>query len=662
MNSNTVSVAQADTNKYFLKRCLIALVVAILPILMVVHPISANNHDVQDDAGIINQATQDYIKQVNDDQMSKIKGHPQIAVMTTQSLADLPMTYDFVDTSDLDEAAQEIFNHYRFGTKGYDNGVLLLVSVDDHKVRMQTGYGVESVLPDNYVNTIFSNPEKADFRRGDYSAGIKSMVQKTANRLTDQAGNIRTKSDVNQHQAAIDRQKQIEKQQDQQFFDALKNIGIAILVIAACALTGGVIYLAYHQYLQQKKINDTIMSAENDVNHQLTNQSVPMVATFKEAKEYLPQISKLPVFKPGGAEVSLIDVSESAIYLLNVITLLKIAADNKQSRVKDWLDQFKITRKTNGAVSIDLLLQNITGLSEQALSRPLTDYQGRANRIQQYFAVTKALSDEQTLTQIIQKANDIWLNNLRPQLESDHDYLKLDTDKVDTILDGESQRLKQVAINNLTVGTTIRDDQTEIFDLLGEQLTDDKLISNIIEQRAKACAQNLFDHAQSKLDRKIEKLEQKQVDDEFEQKLKKYHLNKSLDNHQQKFIDGLSYNQKKDLISQGSNFKQAFKSAMAVAVGAMIAAETANAINFHAERHHYDDYGSHWHDDDDDHTDHWFGGGSGFGGGWSSGSSWSDDSSWSGGSSGGDSGGWSDGGSFGGDGGFSGGGGGDAGW
>lgn len=661
MNSNTVSVKQSDTS-YFLRRCLIALVITILPILMLVNPVSANNHDVQDDAGIINQATQDYIKQVNDNQMAKIKGHPQIAVMTTQSLDDLPMKYDFVDTSDLDEAAQEIFNHYRLGTKGYDNGVLLLVSVDDHKVRMQTGYGVESILPDNYVNTIFSDPEKADFRRGDYSAGIKSMVQKTADRLTDQAGNIRTKSDINQHQAAIERQQQIEKQKNQQFLNNLKAVGIAILVLLGCGIAGAVIYYAYHQYSQQKKINDAIMSAENDVNHELTNQSIPMVATFKEAKEYLPQVSELPVFEPGGAELSLIDVTESATYLLNVITLLKIAADSKQTQVKDWLDQFKIKRKTNGAVSIDALLQDITGLSEQTLNRPLTDYQDRAKRIKQYFAVAQALSDEQTLTQIIQKANDIWLNNLRPQLENDQDYLKLDTNEIDKIIDGESQRLKQVAINNLTVGSTISDDQNEIFDLLDERLNDDKLIDSIVDQRAKACAQNLFDDAEAKLSRKIEKLEQKQIDDEFNQKLKKYHLDKSLDNHQQKFIDGLSYNQKKDLISQGSNFKQAFKSAMAVAIGAMIAAETAKAINSHVERHHYDDYGSHWHDDDDDH-DHWFGGGSGFGGGWSSGgSSWSDDSSWSGGSFGGDSGGWSDSGSFGGDGGFSGGGGGDAGW
>lgn len=660
MNSNIVSVKQADA-KYFLRRCLIALVIAILPILMIVHPVSANNHDVQDDAGIINQATQDYIKQVNDDQMAKIKGHPQIAVMTTQSLDDLPMKYDFVDTSDLDEAAQEIFNHYRLGTKGYDNGVLLLVSVNDHKVRMQTGYGVESVLPDNYVNTIFSDPEKADFRRGDYSAGIKSMVQKTADRLTDQASNIRTRSDINQHQAAIERQQQIEKQKNQQFVNGLKNIGIAILVIVACAVAGSVIYFAYRQYSQQKKINDSIMSAENNVNHTLTNQSVPMVATFEEVKEYLPQISELPVFEPGGAELSLIDVTESATYLLNIITLLKIAADSQQTRIKDWLDQFKIKRKANGAVSIDALLQDITGLSEQALSRPLADYQKRASRIKQYFTVTKALDDEQTLTKIIQKANDIWLNNLRPQLENNQDYLKLDTDEIDKILDGESQRLKQVAINNLTIGSSISDDQNEIFDLLDEQLDDNKLIDNIVDQRAKTCAQNLFDDAEAKLSRKVEKLEQKQIDDEFEQKLKKYHLDKSLDNHQQKFIDGLSYNQKKDLLSQGSNFKQAFKSAMAVAIGAMIAAETAKAINSHTEHHHYDDYGSHWRDNDDD-NDHWFGGGSGFGGGWSSGSSWSDDSSWSGGSFGGDSGGWSDGGSFGGDGGFSGGGGGDAGW
>lgn len=43
-------------------------------------PVHADNKDVKDTAGVLDNQVQNYIKRVNDDQLEKIKGHPQIAV------------------------------------------------------------------------------------------------------------------------------------------------------------------------------------------------------------------------------------------------------------------------------------------------------------------------------------------------------------------------------------------------------------------------------------------------------------------------------------------------------------------------------------------------------------------------------------------------------
>lgn len=51
----------------------ITILITIMSIICLTIPVSANNHDVKDDAGILNQQTEDYIKSVNENQMAKLK-------------------------------------------------------------------------------------------------------------------------------------------------------------------------------------------------------------------------------------------------------------------------------------------------------------------------------------------------------------------------------------------------------------------------------------------------------------------------------------------------------------------------------------------------------------------------------------------------------------
>lgn len=53
-----------------------------------------------------------------------------------------------------------------------NNGVLLLVALEDRKVTIQTGYGVEGALPDAIAKRIIENELKPDFKQGNYYAGI----------------------------------------------------------------------------------------------------------------------------------------------------------------------------------------------------------------------------------------------------------------------------------------------------------------------------------------------------------------------------------------------------------------------------------------------------------------------------------------------------------
>lgn len=73
---------------------------------------------------------------------------------------------------DINEYALELGRKWGVGTKGKDNGVMIVVALGDRKISIQTGYGVEGVLPDMYTRRIIDNDIKPHFKAGNYYEGL----------------------------------------------------------------------------------------------------------------------------------------------------------------------------------------------------------------------------------------------------------------------------------------------------------------------------------------------------------------------------------------------------------------------------------------------------------------------------------------------------------
>ncbi|HEX2954561.1 MAG TPA: TPM domain-containing protein [Bacillota bacterium] len=54
-----------------------------------------------------------------------------------------------------------------------DNGAILLIARDEHKIRIETGYGLEEFLPDGRCGTIIREVISPAFRNGDFAGGIR---------------------------------------------------------------------------------------------------------------------------------------------------------------------------------------------------------------------------------------------------------------------------------------------------------------------------------------------------------------------------------------------------------------------------------------------------------------------------------------------------------
>lgn len=77
-----------------------------------------------------------------------------------------------LDGRDIEGYSQELFHNWKIGQAGKNNGVLIAIFINDHKFRIQTGYGLEGALPDLLTKRIQDEIMRPQFKNGDYYKGI----------------------------------------------------------------------------------------------------------------------------------------------------------------------------------------------------------------------------------------------------------------------------------------------------------------------------------------------------------------------------------------------------------------------------------------------------------------------------------------------------------
>jgi uncharacterized protein len=120
---------------------------------------------VHDDAKILSQQMVDKLE--NQLKAFEDSTSNQIAILTVSTL----------DGEPIENYSLRVAEEWKLGTKGKDNGVLLLIAVDDHKMRIETGYGLEGVLTDAVCSRIIRNELAPAFRQNQYDKGVSEGVR-----------------------------------------------------------------------------------------------------------------------------------------------------------------------------------------------------------------------------------------------------------------------------------------------------------------------------------------------------------------------------------------------------------------------------------------------------------------------------------------------------
>lgn len=90
----------------------------------------------------------------------------QIAVLIIPTLGDVP----------IEDYTFRVAEAWKLGQAEKDNGILLFVAVQDRKVRIEVGEGLEGVVPDAIASQIIRNEVAPNFRENNYEGGIRAAV------------------------------------------------------------------------------------------------------------------------------------------------------------------------------------------------------------------------------------------------------------------------------------------------------------------------------------------------------------------------------------------------------------------------------------------------------------------------------------------------------
>ena len=119
---------------------------------------------IVDNAEILNADTRRRLSEVL--RQHEQKSGNQIAVLTVPT----------IHGESVEEYAVRVFEQWKLGQKGKDNGLLVLVVPQDRRMRIEVGYGLEGVVTDAHASRIIRNVMTPRFRDGDFNGGIARGV------------------------------------------------------------------------------------------------------------------------------------------------------------------------------------------------------------------------------------------------------------------------------------------------------------------------------------------------------------------------------------------------------------------------------------------------------------------------------------------------------
>jgi len=132
----------------------------------------------------------DFANVISDSQEAELDSLSRKLQAATGDVLVVATVKTFQPFADLQSYANRMFeNHGKgVGQKGRDNGLLMVLAVDDRQVWTEVGYDLEGIITDGYSGQTSRETMVPYFRKGDYGGGLVAGATRFVQRIAQARG------------------------------------------------------------------------------------------------------------------------------------------------------------------------------------------------------------------------------------------------------------------------------------------------------------------------------------------------------------------------------------------------------------------------------------------------------------------------------------------
>lgn len=154
----------------------------LLAVCLIASPVSA-----QPAPPVLNDVVNDFANVLDGDTTAQLKDLSQRLQAASGDVLVFATVKTFQPWPDMQSFAVKMFENggKGIGTKGKDNGALIILALDDRQVRIEVGYGLEGFITDGFSGQTSRDTMAPRFRTGDFGGGLLAGATVVARRIAE---------------------------------------------------------------------------------------------------------------------------------------------------------------------------------------------------------------------------------------------------------------------------------------------------------------------------------------------------------------------------------------------------------------------------------------------------------------------------------------------
>lgn len=168
MNYQMTLIMGRVINMRALNLCIVQIKIIVLAFCFLIPSVASFAQDFPEKPSTL---VNDYTHTLSPDQVNSLE-RKLVAFDDSTSIQIAVVIIKSLGGYDISQYATQLGEKWGVGRDKKNNGLVLLVALDDRKVTIQTGYGVEGAVPDAIARRIIENEIKPEFKSGNYYEGL----------------------------------------------------------------------------------------------------------------------------------------------------------------------------------------------------------------------------------------------------------------------------------------------------------------------------------------------------------------------------------------------------------------------------------------------------------------------------------------------------------